>query len=103
MPRRAVNVAYDYFTRNVDDPTKYTCDACSATVASPKTASNLINHLKSSHKERYNAVLDEESKRKEEEANASHKEASMKIDDYVIHSLYKSSHPKQVGFGDGLE
>ena len=103
MPRRAIRAAYGYFTRDADDPTKYMCDACGATVASPKTASNLVSHLRISHEERYDVVLNEELERKKKEVETSHEEASMRIDDYVIRSLYKSSHPKQVGFGGDLE
>lgn len=96
MPRRVVNAAYNYFVRSTDDPTKHTCGACGVVVSSPKTASNLINHLKTFHKERYDAMLNEELERKKEEAKTAHEEASMKMDEYVYRTLYNWSHPKQV-------
>jgi len=48
-------------------------------------------------------MLDEELERKRAEAKASQEETSMKMDAYVTRSFYASSHPKQVGFGDGLK
>lgn len=101
MPRRAVHAAYAYFTRDSDDPTKHTCDACDTTISSPKTASNLISHLRIAHKEQHDVMLNDESERKKEKTQAPHEESSMRLDDYVIRSFYKSTHPKQVGFGDG--